>query len=292
MLEQATRLPNVGRILTPISPKKQKTGKPKTDQSRHHTNHHLIMRNRIILFALAIAMAFFSASGRCLAQSSPAKNVVSTHRVFPKIDKVAEFEKALAAHAQKYHSGDNFWRVFQIQSGPDFGGYQITEGPKTWESEDARGDLGADHMADWNKNVAIHLTERQSATFAIYQDTLSTVALGDFSDKVQITHVYPKPGRSDDVIGIIKKLKKSWEIGGQTVAVYALNASGPAQFTLVTRYKQGLKEKAPDFRKPFKTSYEAANGAGSYVHYQKDIAEFVQEAWAELLFLRKELGSK
>ncbi len=29
------------------------------------------------------------------------KNVVTSHRVFPKVDKVLEFEKALAAHAQK-----------------------------------------------------------------------------------------------------------------------------------------------------------------------------------------------
>ena len=59
---------------------------------------------------------------------SQIKNVVSTHRVFPKIDKVLEFEKALAAHAQKYHTGDAKWRVFAIQSGPDMGGFHITEG--------------------------------------------------------------------------------------------------------------------------------------------------------------------
>ncbi len=49
--------------------------------------------------------------------SSQTKNVVSGHRVFPKVDKVLEFEKALTAHAQKYHSGDATWRVFEIQSG-------------------------------------------------------------------------------------------------------------------------------------------------------------------------------
>ncbi|MFZ1369914.1 MAG: hypothetical protein WAR78_06015, partial [Ferruginibacter sp.] len=54
---------------------------------------------------------------------SQTKNVISTNRVFPKVDKVLEFEKALAAHAQKYHSGTAHWRVFVIQSGPDAGGY-------------------------------------------------------------------------------------------------------------------------------------------------------------------------
>ncbi len=39
--------------------------------------------------------------------------------MFPKADKVLDFEKALAAHAQKYHTGDWKWRVYEIQSGPD-----------------------------------------------------------------------------------------------------------------------------------------------------------------------------
>ena len=42
---------------------------------------------------------------------SQTKNVISTNRLFPKVDKVMEFEKALATHAQKYHTGDVKWRV-------------------------------------------------------------------------------------------------------------------------------------------------------------------------------------
>jgi hypothetical protein len=118
------------------------------------------------------------------------------------------------------------------------------------------------------------------------------VALGDFSDKINIAHVYPKIGHGDDVRNMIKKLKKTWTVDGSTVAVYTANSSGEAQYTLVTRYKQGLKEKASGFRKPFKETYEAVNGAGSYAQYLKDAAEFVNENWSELLFLRKDLSSK
>lgn len=223
---------------------------------------------------------------------SQTKNVISTHRVFPKIDKIAEFEKAVANHAQKYHNGDNHWRVFAIQSGPDIGGYHITEGPKSWESEDVRGDINPEHQADWNKNVAVWLTDKQSGGYSVYQESLSTIALGDFTDKIQINHVYPKPGRNDEVVAILKRVKKAWEASGVTVAVYAASSSGPAQFTLTTRYKQGLKERAAGFRKPFKEVYETANGEGSYAQYLKDIAENTQESWSELLFLRKDLSSK
>ncbi len=220
------------------------------------------------------------------------KNLISTQRVFPKIDKVMEFEKAIANHAQKYHSGNAYWRVFDIQSGPDAGGVHITEGPTSWEAEDTRGYLGAEHKLDWNKNVAIYLTDRQSGGYSVYIDSLSTVALGDFSDKINIAHVFPKIGHSDDVVNMIKKLKKTWTAVGLTVAVYSVSSSGSSQYTIVTRYKQGLKERATGFRKPFKEAYELANGEGSYAQYLKDAADYVNENWSELLFMRKDLSSK
>ena len=250
------------------------------------------MKKDSLFSILAIVIALFATTTLCHAQTPPAKNVISSQRVFPKIDQVLEFEKALANHAQKFHSGDNQWRVFGIQSGPDYGGFHIVEGPKSWESEDTRGDLGEAHKLDWSKNVAIHLTERQSASYGVFNDSLSTVALGDFSDKINITHLYPKIGHGDDVVNMIKKLKKNWAAVGVSVAVYAGSSSGKAQYSLTTRYKQGLKERASGFRKPFKETYEAVNGEGSYVQYTKDVAEFVNESWSELLFFRKDLSSK
>ncbi len=226
------------------------------------------------------------------AGMSQTQNLVSAHRVFPKVDKVLEFEKAIAAHAQKYHSGTAHWRVFAIQSGPDAGGYHITEGPTSWEAEDVRGNLGNEHNLDWNKSVAIYLTDRQSTGYSVYQDSLSTVALGDFSDKINITHLYPKMGKGDNVVSMIKKLKKNWVAAGVTVAVYTASSSGPVQYTLVTRYKQGLKERASGFRKPFKETYESVNGEGSYAQFQNDLADYVDETWSELLFLRADLSSK
>jgi len=223
---------------------------------------------------------------------SQTKNVITTHRVFPKIDKVLEFEKAIALHAQKYHKGDVTWRVFEIQSGPDFGGYHITEGPTSWEGLDTRGNLGDEHNMDWHKNVAVYLTDRQSASYSVYQDSLSTVALGDFSDKINIAHVYPKIGQGDNVENMIKKLRKTWIASGVSVAVYISSSSGASQYTIVTRYKQGLKERAIGFRKPFKERYEAVNGDGALEQYLKDAAEYIDENWSELLFMRKDLSSK
>lgn len=220
------------------------------------------------------------------------KNLISTNRVFPKMDKIMEFESGLAAHAQKYHTGDVSWRVFEISSGPDAGGYHITEGPTSWEGQDARGDLGKAHMDDWHKNVSMYLTDRQSSGYSVYIDSLSTIALGDFTDHINISHVYPKIAQGENVVSIIKRLKKTWMANGMTVAVYAASSSGRAQYSIVTRYKQGLKERTPGFREPFKETFEKVNGAGSWAQYLKDSAEYVDEVWSELLALRKDLSSK
>ncbi|HKO79948.1 MAG TPA: hypothetical protein VJU78_06105 [Chitinophagaceae bacterium] len=223
---------------------------------------------------------------------SQTKNVVSANRVFPKVDKVLEFEKALTAHAQKYHTGDWKWRVFEIQSGRDFGGYQIVEGPNSWDQLDTRGNLGTEHNTDWNKSIAIYLTDRGSNTYSVFQEELSTVQLTDYSDKINITHVVPKPGYGPELRDGIKKFKKVWEDAGESVAVYQANSSGPNQYTLVTRYKQGLKEKATGFRKPMKERYEATNGEDSWDDYFDMLKTCVESSWSELLFYRADLSSK
>ena len=223
---------------------------------------------------------------------SQAKNVISTNRVFPKVDKVLEFEKALGSHAQKYHTGDVKWRTFFIQSGPDAGGYHIVEGPKSWESEDKRGDINEAHNNDWHKSVTIFLTDRGSSGYSVYIDSLSTVAVGDYSDKVQVTHLYPKPGCGGKVFAMIRQLKKVWAADGSTVAVYESNGSGESQYALARRYKQGLKEKTEGFRKPFVETFEKLHGKGSWAIFNDNVKDYVKEQWNELIFYRADLSSK
>lgn len=108
------------------------------------------------------------------------------------------------------------------------GGFHITEGPTSGDALDSRGDMGAEHKLDWNKNVAIYLTDKTSGGYSVYQDSLSTISLGDFSDKIAVAHVYPKIGKNLKVRNLIKKLKAGWVAEGSTIAVYTANSSGPA----------------------------------------------------------------
>jgi hypothetical protein len=220
------------------------------------------------------------------------KNIVNANRVFPKVDKALEFEKALGDHARKYHSGEWSWRVFEIQSGPDAGGYHITEGPSSWEGIDGRGNLGTEHNTDWNKSVAIHLTDRGSSSYSAYQDSLSTVKLTDWADKINITHYIQKIGWGNKVWEMLKNSKPVWQALGQSNAVYTSSSSGPPQYTVVTRYKNGLKERSTMTTAGFKEQYEKIHGADSFDGYLEILRNYVAEQWSELLFYRADLSSK
>lgn len=220
------------------------------------------------------------------------KNVVNFFRVFPKADKSAQLEKALVAHGQKYHTGNWKWRVFEIQTGPDAGGLQVNEGPLSWTDFDGRGNLGEAHMADWNNTVAPLTTGMGTQAYATFLEEYSTVQLSDYSDKIIITHIYPKPGMMGAVKDMTAKMKKAWQAGSESVAVYESSFSGEPQLSLVARLKGGLKELEPNFRKPLPERYNTENGSGSWDDFMKAVASNVERRWTEMLFYRADLSSK
>jgi hypothetical protein len=220
------------------------------------------------------------------------KTVLTSNRLFAKNDKVSEFEKALANHAQKYHTSDVKWRVWIIQSGPDANGYMVSEGPSSWDILDGRGDISAEHTADFEKNVLPLTTGQGHSGYYDFQADLSTVQLTDYADKIVITHMTAKPGKINNVKELITKFKKVWESGKESVAVYSAAFSGEPGYTYVTRLKNGLKELAADYRKPLPERYDAVYGAGSFDAWLKDYADAVQSRWSEVLIYKPELSSK
>jgi hypothetical protein len=218
--------------------------------------------------------------------------VISYNRYMPKNDKVLEFENGLKAHVAKYHSGDWKWRVYTTESGPFAGGYLIIEGPSTWDGFDKRGTLGNEHMEDFFKNVLPYTTENNEIGYLVFRDDLSTVQMTDYTEKIAITHVFPKPGRNASIESSIKQLKKMWEASDQTVAVYEASASGKPRYSIVTRYKQGLKERERDFRKPANERFDAVNGKGAFEKFNATGVTDVDHQWTELAFLNTELSSK
>jgi hypothetical protein len=141
------------------------------------------------------------------------KTLLTSNRIFARNDKTGEFEKALSAHAKKYHKGDLAWRVWSIESGPDAGGYMVTEGPSTWAALDTRADISAEHTADWEKNVLVLTDGRGQSGYYDFVADLSTVQLTDYSDKILITHMTANPGKIANVRGLIERMKPVWTAG-------------------------------------------------------------------------------
>ena len=61
---------------------------------------------------------------------------------------------------------------------------------------------------------------------------------------------------------------------------------------LITRYKDGLKERQAGVMKPLPERYEAAIGAGSFQKYIESTQKAVDHSWQELLMTRLDLSSK
>ncbi|MFI5131463.1 MAG: hypothetical protein ACHQFX_15785 [Chitinophagales bacterium] len=220
------------------------------------------------------------------------KTVVSTFRVTPKPDKIAAFQKALAAHAQKYHKGDWKWRVFEVQSGPEYGAFHVTEGPNSWAGMDGRGDISKEHQMDWDNNVSPLTTGNGGASYSEFNADMSTVQLTDYADKIVIGHLFPKPGMIVKMTDMLKKLKKVWEAGNESVAVYNAVHSGDPQIATVTRLKGGLKDLDPSSSKTTGERYNAIYGAGAWDSWLADYANCVEKRWNEILFYRADLSSK
>lgn len=226
------------------------------------------------------------------SQTVKPASVVNAFRVFPKMGKSTAFAKALTAHVNKYHKNKWTWRVFAIETGPDAGGFHITEGPATWDEFDNRGDLGAAHTQDWEMNVAPLLQERNSSSYGVYREDLSSVPLTSYTNNIAITHLKINPGYFGEMQDLLKTTKPVYDATNRSVAVYESSSSGEPGFNIVTRYKDGLKERDPGYRESMKDAYEKKHGAGSWQRYQDGIKKAVQHSWSELLSYKANLSSQ
>ena len=110
--------------------------------------------------------------------------------------------------------------------------------------------------------------------------------------KLSLVILFPKPGMIVKMTDMLKKLKKVWEAGNESVAVYNAINSGEPQIATVTRLKAGLKELDPSFRKSTEDRYNAIYGAGTWDYWLADYAKCVEKRWNEMLFYRADLSSK
>lgn len=226
------------------------------------------------------------------AAAAPAKRTLSTYRVFPKDGHTEALKAALTAHAAKFHTGNWKWRVYEILTGPDGGGYMIAEGPNSWTDIEGRGDLGAEHSKDYETNVLPHLEKSTPESYTTYQSSASTVAAGAFStNKVLIERIYPKQGHRGDTYANLKDWKKVWEKLGINVAVWSSFYSGEHFYSVAGRLKDGFKDLDDDSIN-FRKAADSVFGAGGYDRLVAADERNVEKSVGEIIEFRPELSSK
>ena len=244
-----------------------------------------------LLLAMAMPVAIVVAQDAKKSDGAAKPVVISSYRVTPKPGHARQLEAALSAHAKKYHKGDFAWRVGQVMSGPEAGAYHITEGPSSWTAIDGRGDLGAEHMKDYETNVLPHVEHTLPERYLSYQTALSTVGATQWTSKVALTHLVQKPGRGAALTEALRKWKAIYEKVGLNVAVWRTSWSGETTYVVVQRLKNGLKQfddSTPEFRK----ACDELFGVGEYAKLQQSAADTSSKVWGELIEFKPELASK
>ena len=236
------------------------------------------------LFFLLLALPF--------ANIAESQNLINTSRYFPKSGMWQKFEAAVGAHAKKYHKNDFRWKVFSIETGPDAGGYMVVEGPNNWAKVDERGDLGAEHTADWEKTVQIYLQDRTSTMYFEYHPEWSTMEQAHSAENVSLQHLYLNPGyRGDFIEHLLMPMKKLWEADGVKVAVYDAVLSGQPQIVVATRYINGLKDRDIVNPSNFQERFKKANNDAVWNKWLEIYKVAVSSQFYELITWKPKMGS-
>lgn len=236
-------------------------------------------------------MALFIVMSFALSQAQD-KSTLSSHRIFAKPGKEKALEKAIAAHAAKYHTGNWKWRVFTVLSGTDEGAFMINEGPNSWTTLEGRKDISDEHQRDYETSVLPLVEKSAPESYLIYQRQISTdSAVGPFK-KALLRHIYPKPGKGARLMNYMTTWKKVWEKLGLKVTAWASFYSGEPRLVIATRLPQGWIDLEQSRGKEMRDAFDEFEGTGSYVRYLEDLDQYVARVDEEMIELLPDVSSK
>jgi hypothetical protein len=240
-----------------------------------------------LLFILTLLFIWSAAIS--LAQE---KATISVYRVFAKPGKDEALKKAIAAHAQKFHTGKWKWRVFSVLSGVDEGAYQILKGPNSWTELEGRNDISEEHMRDYDANVTPLVEKTTPALYLTYERDVSSDSVSGPSKKTLIRRLYVKPGKGASVENYASIWKKVYEKLGVPVAAYWTFFSGEPEFILAYRLPNGFIDLEQPMGKRIRETFNEIAGNGAYDRYAEDLGSLVTKIDNEMIEYKPELSSK
>ncbi len=223
--------------------------------------------------------------------TGPKKGTIDTYMVMPKDGHDTALKAALAAHAQKFHSGNWKWRVYSVLTGPDSGAYMILEGPNSWTDIEGRGDLGPEHQKDYEANILPHVEKSSPEMYATYVKGASTTDAAAFStNKVLVSNCYLKPGRGPHALDDAKAWKKIYEKLGISVVAWRTFYSGEQCYIFAGRLKDGFKDL--DGHLDFRKAADEVLGAGALDRLVESDTANYSRIVDEIIEFKPELSSK
>lgn len=242
------------------------------------------MRKIFFLLLCAATSVFAFTQGKTIYESS---------LLAPKPGMAKGFETALKNHTQKYHGTDKMY-VFQIVSGPNYGMYQLVQGPYSWASLDSL-KLGDGHDMDFDANIAAKTESTTGSSYVQFRPELSHGASNVTIEKSKVITLDIKPGGMDSVLMMLKKMKEAMDKANdkRIYSVYTkmLEGSSP-QVILVFRYPNGWAEQETGYYPTMKNVFTTAYSDSDWNTWIRIIGANVEKNQTQLRIYRKDLSSQ
>ncbi len=218
-----------------------------------------------------------------------------THRFKAKDGQTAMFEKGLAAHNKKYHNADPYKTgIFNINTGPNSGQYELTLGPMTFTQNEGR-PASAEHDADWQNNVLAYAESTGETVYWRADKDINYTPEGgtDGFNTYRWRYFTVLPGereRFEDQIAMVQEVYKTKKYAASYRSYWKWGASqGPHVCIEIGMKSLAYFDQPTNFEKDF----EEVHGPGSLARFYDEFDLCVDRAktYDELVEYRPDLSS-
>jgi hypothetical protein len=217
-----------------------------------------------------------------------------THRFRVKIGHAADFEKALAAHNKKFHTADPYKTgIFEVQTGPNSGEYELAIGPVTFTQLDGR-PSGEAHDADWAKVMEHVDATGESSYWRSDKDIMYTPASGTAGFNINRWRYFTLlPGERSRFEGLMKQVAAVYT-AKKYAASFSVYWKWGASTSSQVCTEIGMKSLAYfDQATTFEKDFEEVHGFGSLSKFYDEFALCVDrtKTYDEIVEYRPDLSS-
>ncbi len=216
-----------------------------------------------------------------------------THRFKVKMGQSEQFEKGLAAHNKKYHNTAPYKTgIFEINTGPNTGEYELAMGPMTFTQMEGR-PAGKEHDEDWAK-VMEHVQSSGETVYWRADKGISYAPAGSETfNTIRWRYVTLRTDQKDRYMKLLAQNIKVFEtkkLGAGFMAYWKYGASqGPHACIELSMPGLSYLDRQDTWIKDF----EEVHGEGSYDMYleQLNICVDRSKSYDELVKFRPDLSS-